>query len=351
MATANQIPSIQNINSFGIYVYSAQISRTANTVLAAPNGSAGVASFRSLVAADIPSLDWSKIGSGKPTTLSGYGITDACTQSTANGLLYTMSANNDGTINVNTLGGTTKYRIDFTHQHSFFELVDRPTTIDGYSITGGKFVDDINFANTKGINLLNTANTAKKVMYLSAANVLVFGSGTSESSYSTYLRGYNVYLKFGTTGATGLILNSSGNVGIGTSSPSSKLHVDGDIYATGGVTALVATSSDIRKKNVVSYDLPLTLNQIADAPTIKFTWKDNAKLGEQVGSIAQYCQKVLPQTVKMERDESLSLQYGVAALISAITTARTVVDHERRIRDLERENEFLKEQIKQLKAA
>lgn len=30
-----------------------------------------------LVAADIPSLDWSKITSGKPTTLGGYGITDA----------------------------------------------------------------------------------------------------------------------------------------------------------------------------------------------------------------------------------------------------------------------------------
>ncbi|HBO9849834.1 TPA: hypothetical protein L5F86_001541 [Pseudomonas aeruginosa] len=30
-----------------------------------------------LVAADIPSLDWSKINSGKPTTLAGYGITDA----------------------------------------------------------------------------------------------------------------------------------------------------------------------------------------------------------------------------------------------------------------------------------
>ncbi len=29
-----------------------------------------------LVAGDIPSLDWSKINSGKPTTLGGYGITD-----------------------------------------------------------------------------------------------------------------------------------------------------------------------------------------------------------------------------------------------------------------------------------
>ncbi|MBG4755077.1 phage tail protein [Pseudomonas aeruginosa] len=31
----------------------------------------------SLSAADIPSLDWSKINSGKPNTLAGYGITDA----------------------------------------------------------------------------------------------------------------------------------------------------------------------------------------------------------------------------------------------------------------------------------
>lgn len=30
-----------------------------------------------LAAADIPALDWTKIGSGKPTTLGGYGITDA----------------------------------------------------------------------------------------------------------------------------------------------------------------------------------------------------------------------------------------------------------------------------------
>ena len=30
-----------------------------------------------LSASDIPSLDWSKITSGKPTTVDGYGITDA----------------------------------------------------------------------------------------------------------------------------------------------------------------------------------------------------------------------------------------------------------------------------------
>lgn len=36
-----------------------------------------VTSGAALVAADIPALDWAKITSGKPTTLGGYGITDA----------------------------------------------------------------------------------------------------------------------------------------------------------------------------------------------------------------------------------------------------------------------------------
>ena len=35
----------------------------------------------SLAASDIPALDWSKIGSGKPTTITGYGITDAVNSS------------------------------------------------------------------------------------------------------------------------------------------------------------------------------------------------------------------------------------------------------------------------------
>ena len=54
--------------------YDSTISRTANTVLAAPNGSAGTASFRKLVAADIPTLAISKI-SGLQSALDGKSAT------------------------------------------------------------------------------------------------------------------------------------------------------------------------------------------------------------------------------------------------------------------------------------
>ena len=48
-----------------------------NLVFASPDALTGTPTFRALVANDIPNLPWSKITSGTPTTLAGYGITDA----------------------------------------------------------------------------------------------------------------------------------------------------------------------------------------------------------------------------------------------------------------------------------
>ena len=50
-----------------------------------------VTSGTNLSATDIPNLDWSKITTGKPTTLAGYGITDAYTKTEANGKYVTIA--------------------------------------------------------------------------------------------------------------------------------------------------------------------------------------------------------------------------------------------------------------------
>jgi hypothetical protein len=59
-----------------------------------------VTAGQALSASDIPNLDWSKITSGKPTTLSGYGITDAVKKSgdTINGNLSVSNANANLTV-------------------------------------------------------------------------------------------------------------------------------------------------------------------------------------------------------------------------------------------------------------
>lgn len=66
------------------------INQDANKVLAGPSsGNAAAPTFRSLVAADIPNLSWNKITSDKPTTLSGYGITDAAGLTAVTGVSIT----------------------------------------------------------------------------------------------------------------------------------------------------------------------------------------------------------------------------------------------------------------------
>lgn len=69
-------------------------SQAANLVFAGPSGASGTPAFRSLVANDIPNLPWSKITSGTPTTLAGYGITDAMGGSLTNGNVWVGDAGN-----------------------------------------------------------------------------------------------------------------------------------------------------------------------------------------------------------------------------------------------------------------
>jgi hypothetical protein len=58
-------------------ISAAWANQNANLIFAGPStGGAATPGFRALAPADIPNLDWAKITSGKPTTLSGYGITD-----------------------------------------------------------------------------------------------------------------------------------------------------------------------------------------------------------------------------------------------------------------------------------
>jgi len=95
--------------------------RTANYVYAAPNGSNGVASFRPLVSADIPNLSWAKITSGTPTTLSGYGITNAYTKTESDSNYVSLVGSYANPTWITSLPWT--------------KITGVPTTLSGYGIT------------------------------------------------------------------------------------------------------------------------------------------------------------------------------------------------------------------------
>lgn len=126
---------------------------------------------------------------------------------------------------------------------------------------------------------------------------------------------------------------------------STSINVQGSVYATGAITAL----SDARKKDITG-EVDVTVEQIAHAPAVQFLWKDKErrKDGQQMGTLAQYWRTVMPEVVS-DKGGELSMQYGVTALVSAIITARKVVDHERRITELEKENERLRTEVEQLR--
>ena len=190
--------------------------------------------------------------------------------------------------------------------------------------------DDITMPNGNHINMKDSGGTARNVLYLSATDNLHLGYATAGAGYNTYISGNNVSLRYGTSRTSGLYLNSIGNVGIGTTSPAHTLHVVGGIYATTYVTAL----SDERKKDILG-DINLTVEQIAKARAVSFTWKDKRDNDLHIGSIAQDWQKILPQLV-YEKGGELSMDYSVIALMCGITIARKVKDIEARIRRIEK---------------
>ena len=83
--------------------------------------------------------------------------------------------------------------------------------------------------------------TARSVLHLDTSNNLGLGYGTAHAGYDTYIDGANIYFRYmiGTTHTIGMLMNSSGNVTIGSSnlaSTSYKLYVNGASYLNGATT-------------------------------------------------------------------------------------------------------------------
>jgi hypothetical protein len=144
-----------------------------------------------------------------------------------------------------------------------------------------------------------------------------------------------------------------GNIGIGTTSPTQKLHIVGDAYKTVGGTSW-ATTSDVRLK-LIGPDYEYGLDEIRKLHTVRYRYKDDNPLGlssvdENIGIIAQEVQSVIPEAIRTGQTGYLELHMDPIhwAVVNAVQQLASEKDAE--IAQLKAESLLLKADAAQLKA-
>jgi len=256
-------------------------SKTANFVLAAPDGTAGVPTFRAVVAADIPTLNQNTTGNAATVTTNANLTGDVTSVGNATSIAVGVIVNAD--INASAAIVDTKL-----------------ATI----ATAGKVSNSATTA--------TNANTASAIVARDASGNFTAGTitaaltGNASGSAATF---------------TSTSQNSQFNsVGVGTAGSGTA----GEIRATNNVTAFYSSDKKF-KENVRDIENALTIVKAIGGK--EFDWTD-AYIKEKGGAdgyfvqkadfgvIAQDVQAVFPKAVRARDDGSLAVDYAKLAALA-----------------------------------
>lgn len=240
VATGTTTPVISLASGYGDS-QNPYASKAANYILAAPNGGAGVPSFRALVAADIPTLNQNTTGTAANvtgtvaaanggtgvTTLTGiaYGNgTSAFTAATGSqiaaaiGSTAVTNATNATTAasSTNVLGGSTG---SILYQSSADNTAKLSLGTTNYVLTAGASAPQYVAQSSLSVGSATTATTATNLAS-GAANQIAYQTASGTTSFVTAPSVSNTYLQWNGTSfawssaATGVTSFSAGSTGL-----------------------------------------------------------------------------------------------------------------------------------------
>ena len=175
--------------------------------------------------------------------------------------------------------------------------------------------------------LIGRASGSPSIQGISASDWVIIDAGSSGPVGLNYWSSGNVALAYG-----------GGNVGIGTTGPSEKLQVNGNVKAT----AFYYSSDQSLKTNIKPFDK--SLQKILNLEPVYFDYKENNQ--HSFGFIAQDVEKQFPELVTTDSLTGLkSLDYSrlTAPLVGAIK------EQQEQINSLTQKIESQQEQIEELK--
>lgn len=283
-------------------------------------------------------IGYGSSANGYDTYVDGNNIYLRYGTSHANGLILNSSGN--ATFGASdTASSNHKLRVDgltYLYTNRSISGIDNALAI-GHVVDGSSAKD-------KGVGI--TLGYAYNQYYSKIATVY-------ESSSPDYLRPALAFYTMSNSYAAGseverMRIASNGNVLIGTTTDSGyKLDVNGNSRINGNLVVAgdTSTGSDIRFKDKLS-DHRIALSDIANAPLFTFKWNDREDDSVHLGTSAQYWENVAPWLVK--GSDFKTLDYSTLGVAIGISLANKAVNHEERIKILEKENKALKEQIRRI---
>lgn len=211
-------------------------SKTANTFLAAPNGSAAAPSFRTIVAADIPTLNQSTTGSAATLT----------TSRSLWGQSFNGSADVTGAMTgVTSIVGTTANTL----------AISQPSvstgTANSITITGGQTTQSTSTPTAGSVSITGGAQTNASVLGTGGAVIITGGaSGAAGTGGSVTING-----GAGGSGANGNVNIGTSNTDVVTIGASTKTVALPGI-ATAGFVKVAATTGYLSSGTIAFSDLP-----------------------------------------------------------------------------------------------